>query len=171
MSPSFDERYDRALREMLLADPAIQKIFRRMDSDPKLVGAGLIFVDKKQHAVQLRPFTPSCRIKPIHIILHEIPDKDRPISYAVKMQSNQRESKLVAESLSALLGCGAAVLGWLVFAGSGAAAPLTAISVLAFGAASASSIQCGVGLYRTYSEVFRGGMRANGSIAKSGILK
>lgn len=159
--PPRDERYDKAVKETLIADSSIKQLFQKLDSDPKLVGAGVVFVDKNSHAIQLRPFQASCRIKPIHIVLHEIPSHEPPMSYATKLQSNERESRAVVESVSVLLSCGAAVLGWLVVTGSAGAAPITgggstAITVLSYGAAYASTIQCGVGLVRTYNELTGG---------------
>lgn len=161
LHPLRNERYDKAVKETMLADPSIQRLLRRLDDDPKLAGAGVIFIDKNRYSVQIRPFTPSCRIQPIHLLLHETPPTERTIDYAVKLRTSERESRVIAESVGALLSCSAAVLGWVVVFGSAGVAPVTggtsaAITVLTYSAAVASSVQCAVGLTRTVSE-FRGG--------------
>ncbi|MBV1884876.1 MAG: hypothetical protein KUG66_01345, partial [Gammaproteobacteria bacterium] len=73
-------------------------------------------------------------------------------------QSDIRESKLVGEVAGSVLSCGAAVLGWIVVFGSGAAIPLTAgtstaVSYLAVTASLASSGQCLNGAMRTFNEI------------------
>jgi hypothetical protein len=158
MLPLRDERYDKAVRETMLADPSVQKLIRRIDDDHKLVGAGIVFIDKNRYSIQLRPFQPSCRLKPIHILLHEVPPAERSVDYAVKLRNNQRESRAIAEGVGALLSCSAAVLGWLVVTGSAGAAPITggtsaAVTVVSYGAATASSLQCGVAVVRTFDEI------------------
>ena len=69
-----------------------------------------------------------------------------------------RESRLYSELLGGVLSCTAAAIGWVVVAGSGAAAPVTGgtstfITVLAVGAASASTAQCANSTVRVYNEV------------------
>lgn len=154
-----DEYYEKSVREMLLADPAMQRLFRRLDSDLKLAGAGVIFVDKYGYSIKVRPAIPSCQPKPIYLLLHEAPPTQRTVDYAVKLRTSERESRLLAESVGALLSCSAAVLGWIVVVSGTAAAPITggastAMTVLTWSAATASSVQCAAGVGRSASEVF-----------------
>ncbi|WP_138586920.1 hypothetical protein [Pseudoalteromonas sp. S558] len=70
-----------------------------------------------------------------------------------------RESRLVSEISGTLLACSGAVISWLAFVASGVATPIslgaaTAISVLSFSAASATTLQCGNGLMRSGAEKF-----------------
>ena len=157
----FNETDSDQLKQQLLSQPNIQKLFTKLDADHVLVGAGVVYITKNLNVIRLREFQAVCRIRPIHVVIHEIPEGERSDIYATKLVQNSRESKLVGESVGTVLSCGAAVLGWLVVIGGGVAAPIsggtsTTVSVLAWGAAVASSLQCANGFIRTGSELGSG---------------
>lgn len=71
--------------------------------------------------------------------------------------SHQREGRLYQELFSAGLSCPAAAISWVVTLGGVAAVPLTGgastfVSILGYGAAVASTVQCGNSLYRAFNE-------------------
>ncbi|UDL04027.1 hypothetical protein [Marinobacter sp. CA1] len=73
------------------------------------------------------------------------------------MKSNQRESQIVLEAAGAALSCGAMVLGWVVVLTSGTAISFSGgasavLTVMAYSAATASTVQCFNGLARTTFE-------------------
>ncbi|PIW62577.1 hypothetical protein [Shewanella sp. CG12_big_fil_rev_8_21_14_0_65_47_15] len=137
-------------------------LFKKIDSIPELLGASVIYIDSNYTIVELRPFTPICRLSPIKVVLREPPkmmSQQQFAAYLKGSQSSVRESKLVGELTNTVLSCGAAVLGWIVVTGSGAAIPLTggtssAITYLAVAASTASSVQCINGVYRSGNEIF-----------------
>ncbi len=135
-----------------------QKLFKAIDSDPALTGAGVVFIDEWGTSVTLRDFEYICLFNPTRVILREPPSRLSPTEYVAEVKNNPRESQLVAEAAGAALSCGAAVLGWFVVFTSGAAIPFsgggsTVFSVMAYSAATASSIQCANSLMRTRNEV------------------
>jgi len=146
-----------ALLARLRREIDIAKIFAAVDLDPDLVGAGVVYVDREMRVVELRPFVPLCRSTPVKVVLREAPDERPAAEFASRLQSNPRESRLVAETISAGLACTGAVLGWTVVFGSAAAIPFSAgastvVTAIGTTAAFASTIQCFNGLARTYNE-------------------
>lgn len=135
------------IKETLLSQSEIQELFVKIDADHVLAGAGVVYITKDVFAIRLREFSPICRIKPIHVVIHEIPTNEKADVYSKKLIQGTRESKVVGEAVGTVMSCGAAVLGWLVVLGSGSAAPISgglsaAVTLLAVGAATASSVQC-----------------------------
>lgn len=132
-------------------------LFSAIDNDPALIGAGVVFIDKSGTVVTLRQFEPICSIKPIRIVLREPPSEIPAREYVSEVKNNQRETRLVSEAVGAGLSCGSAVLGWFVVWTSGAAIPFsggasTAFTVMAYSAATASTVQCGNSILRTRNE-------------------
>lgn len=145
-------------KEQLLAQPEIQDFFVKIDADHLLVGAGVVYVTEDLRSIRLREFKPVCRVKPIHVVIHEVPQNSGAGVYSKRLVQNTKESKVVGEAVGAVMSCGAAVLGWLVVLGSGSAAPISGglsatITVLAVGAATASTAQCINGAARVTLEV------------------
>ena len=135
----------------------LPQLFTAIDQIPAATGAGVIFIDHEFNMVQLRPFSPVCRRYPLQIILREPPRYLSAQNHALDLKTSRRESKLVGEAVGTALSCGAAVLGWIVVFGSGAAVPITggtsaAITYLGIAAATASTVQCVNGGYRTAKE-------------------
>lgn len=92
------------------------------------------------------------------MILREPPSRLSNLEFASKLKNDKRDSHLVGEIVGTTISCSAAVLSWIVIIGSSVAIPISggtssAVTYLAFGAATASTIQCGNGLLRTGLEV------------------
>jgi len=139
-----------------------KKLFQDIDNIPELYGAAVIYIDSHYTITELRPFDSSCRLSPIKVVLREPPQLLNQKQFALHLkgsQGNTRESKLVGELAGTVLSCGAAVLGWFVVMGSGAAIPITggtssAITYLAIAASTASTAQCLNGGFRSRNEVY-----------------
>lgn len=134
-----------------------EKLFAALDADPNLAGAGVVYVDSKLTAVTLREFTPVCRLKPIRLIIREPFEPVSEREHADMLSTSPRESKLVMESVSAGLACAGMVISWFVVVGSAATIPLTggastAVTVLGYTAATATTLQCVNGVTRTSLE-------------------
>ncbi|MFC4260843.1 NAD synthetase [Marinobacter lacisalsi] len=153
--PSFPQERLRTRLNIVLDQ---EKIFKAIDDDYSLIGAGVVFIDGHGTSVTLREFEPVCFTKPVKVILREPPIEQPPIEYITEVKTNERESKLVLEAAGAILSCGSAVLGWIVVVGSGAAIPFSAgsstfLTGLSYGAAAASTVQCANSSYRTFNEI------------------
>ncbi|MBU2972026.1 hypothetical protein KO527_22060 [Pseudoalteromonas sp. C2R02] len=148
------------LKSRLTYDIDQKKLFHDIDNIPELYGAAVVYIDSNYTITELRPFDPSCRLNPIKVVLREPPKLMNQKEFAGHLkgsQGNIRESKLVGELAGTVLSCGAAFLGWVAVFGSSPAIPLTggtsaAVTYLVIGASTASSMQCGNGLYRIYNE-------------------
>src|SRR5690606_22764950 len=101
----------------------------------------------------IREFEPVCQIKPVNIVIRAaskgLVSPTQPTTQHLEQQ-NAPVYNLVRESSSTLLACGAAVLGWAVVLGGATSVVPTggasaAITVLAYSAAIASSVQCFAG--------------------------
>ncbi|RRV03902.1 NAD synthetase [Pseudomonas sp. v388] len=135
----------------------VRKLFAAIDSDPGIVGAGVVYIDADFNVVTLREFTPICSIQPKRLILREAQRHITPQQFVQQVQSSPRESRLVYEALNTTLSCGGAILGWIAILGAGGAAPFTAGAsavIASMGVAStvASTGQCMIGLARTVNE-------------------
>ncbi|MGG2398335.1 NAD synthetase [Pseudomonas sp. SH1-B] len=136
----------------------LRKLYTAIDADPAISGAGVVYIDSSFNVVTLREFTPICSIKPKRIIIREAPRNISPQQFAQNVQSNPRESRLLAESVNTSLACAGAVLGWIAIIGGSAIIPFTGgaslvITSLGVAAASASSLQCVAGAARVYTEI------------------
>ena len=146
-------------RQQIAGKINIQRLFTAIDSDPGIVGAGVVYIDADFNVVTLREFTPICSIKPKRVILREAKRHITPQQFIQEAQRNPRELRLIYESISTTLACGGAILGWIAVLGGTAAMPFTAgasavISAIGVSSAAASTAQCGIGLFRTYNEAF-----------------
>ena len=106
--------------------------------------------------IELREGLPYCEVGQMTIVIRDAVE-DTVLHSPSAAQS--RDGKLMFELLGMGLSCSAAVLGWVVVAGSAGAAPITGgastiLTYLSIGAASASSIQCVNGLGRVAAEVY-----------------
>lgn len=146
-------------RQRIEARINLRKLYSAIDADPAIVGAGVVYIDADFNVVTLREFTPICSIKPKRIILREAKRNVSPQQFVQHVQTNPRESRLLYEAFNTTMSCGGAILGWIAVVGGGAAVPFTAgtslvISAINVSAAIASTAQCGIGLTRTYNEVY-----------------
>lgn len=134
-----------------------QKLFKAIDADPGIVGAGVVYIDADYNVMTLREFQPICSIKPKRIILREAPRYTSPEQFMNQLQTNPREARVVKEAVNTTLSCAGAVLGWIVMFSGTIAVPFSggaslALTVAGYAAATASTAQCGIGLVRTAFE-------------------
>lgn len=134
-----------------------QKLFKAIDADPGIVGAGVVYIDADYNVITLREFQPICSIKPKRIILREAPRYTSPEQFMNQLQTNPREARVVKEAVNTTLSCAGAVLGWIVMFSGTIAVPFSggaslALTVAGYAAATASTAQCGIGLVRTAFE-------------------
>jgi hypothetical protein len=146
------------LKQRLTHDINLPKLFKSIDDTYELNGAGVSYIDSTYTVVTLREFQPLCRQNPIHIVLREPPGNRAVDEFAASLKNNKRESQLVGELVGTGLSCGAAILSWVVMIGSVGVIPISgggsaAITYLGYAAATASTVQCFNGAYRTRLEV------------------
>ena len=145
-------------RQRIEAMIDLRKLYTAIDADSAISGAGVVYIDANFNVVTLREFTPICSIRPKRIIIREAQRNVSPQQFAQQVQSNPRESRLIAESVNTSLACAGAVLGWIAIIGGSAIVPFTGgaslvITTLGVAAAAASSAQCGIGAMRVINEV------------------
>ncbi|TLP61908.1 NAD synthetase [Pseudomonas mosselii] len=143
-------------RLLALIDP--QKLFKAVDADPGIVGAGVVWIDSEFNVITLREFQPVCSIQPKRVILREIKKYQTPAQYTEQLQNNPRESRVVKEAVNTTLSCASAFIGWIVVLSGSIAAPFSAgtslvLTYVAGAAAVASTLQCVNGGLRTVREV------------------
>lgn len=90
--------------------------------------------------------------------MREKPNSITANEFKGKLQHDQPDSKVVAETVNTGIACGAAVLSWLVIVAGLVVTPVTggtslAVSVLGYSAAAASTLQCVNSTIRTANEV------------------
>lgn len=137
----------------------LKQLFRVIDADPAIVGAGVVYIDSDFNVVTLREFQAICSISVKRVILREVPRYMAAQEFARELEYNPRESKIVTEAIGAAIACSGAYLSWSVFFGGGLAAPMTAgasviVSVVALSSAVAGTAQCIVGAGRIVGEIF-----------------
>lgn len=135
-----------------------QKLFKAIDADPGIVGAGVVYIDADYNVIVLREFQPICSIKPKRIILREAPRYIAPQQFMNQLQTNPRESRVVKEAVGTTLSCAGAILGWVVMFSGTIAVPFSggvslALTAAGYAAATASTAQCFIGVVRTVNEV------------------
>jgi hypothetical protein len=145
-------------RQRIESQINLPRLFAAIDADPGIVGAGVVYIDAEFNVVTLREFKPICSIKPKRIILREAQKYIAPAQFADQVQSNPRESRLVAEAVNTTLSCAGAVISWAVIASGTILVPFSAgassvVVAIAYTAAGASSLQCLNGIARTTLEV------------------
>lgn len=136
----------------------LKKLFRVIDADPAIVGAGVVFIDSDFNVVTLREFQPICSVAVKRLILREAPRHMGELEFQRNLTSSVRESRLVIEAAGAVFACGGAYLSWKVIYGGVMAAPFTGgvslvVSVIGVIAAAAGTFQCGVNVLRVGVEL------------------
>jgi hypothetical protein len=136
----------------------LPQMFAAIDADPRIVGAGVVYIDADYNVITLREFQPICSIRPKRVILREIKKYQTPDQYTQQLQHNPRESRVVKEAVNTTLSCAGAVIGWFVVFSGTIAAPFSGgtslvLTYIGGAAATASSIQCSIGVIRTVREV------------------
>ncbi|RFD27890.1 NAD synthetase [Pseudomonas sp. GL93] len=146
-------------RQRLISLLDLPKLYRTIDADPAIVGAGVVHVGSDYQVTVLREFVPLCSIRPKRVILRELVGPMMTADeYAHWMANSPRESQIWREAAGMALACAGAVIGVIVAKASIGSAPLTAgsslaITYVAYTAAAASALQCGNGIWRTFKEL------------------
>lgn len=125
----------------------LRLLFRVIDSDPAIVGAGVVFIDRDFNVVTLRDFQPICSFVVKRVILREAPRHMAAQEFVRQLETNPRESQMVMEVVNTGLSCVGAFIAWNVVFSAGIATPFTAgassvIASVATSAAIASGFQC-----------------------------
>ncbi|WP_339417638.1 MULTISPECIES: NAD synthetase [unclassified Pseudomonas] len=146
-------------RQRLTSQLDLPKLYRTLDADPAIVGAGVVHIGSDYRVTVLREFLPLCGVKPKRVILREVAG---PImtadDYAELTASSPRESQLWREASGMATSCGGAVIGYIIAKSGIAAAPFSAgtslaLSYVAYSAATASALQCVNGSWRVANEL------------------
>lgn len=147
----------RTTRQRIESSIDLRKLFFAIDSDPALIGAGVVYIDDMFNVVVLREFQAICSVQPIKIVLREAPKYVGPVEFKRMLEHEPRESRLVAEALNTAITCAGALLSWAVVTSGVMLMPFTAgtsavITVIGQAAATAGTVQCIAGALRTASE-------------------
>ncbi|NVZ17026.1 MULTISPECIES: NAD synthetase [unclassified Pseudomonas] len=146
-------------RQRIESSLDLHRLFFAIDSDPALIGAGVVYIDEQFNVVTLREFQPICSVVPKKVVLREAPRYVGPSEFKRMLAHEPRESKRMAEALNTAVTCTGAILSWVVISSGIALMPFTAgtsavITFIGKAATAASSVQCLIGLGRTGAEAF-----------------
>jgi hypothetical protein len=135
----------------------LNKLFRVIDADPAIVGAGVVFIDSDFNVVTLREFQPICSVAVKRVVLREAPRYMGAQEFVRALESSSRESEMVKESIVTGVACTGAVLSWIVVISGSALVPFSmgssgVLTALGWSAAIAGSGQCMVGVTRVMFE-------------------
>lgn len=147
----------RTTRQRIESSIDLRKLFFAIDSDPALIGAGVVYIDAMLNVVVLREFQAICSVRPIKLVLREAPKYVGPVEFKRMLEHEPRESRLVAEALNTAITCTGALLSWAVVTSGVMLMPFTAgtsaaITFIGKAAAAAGTVQCIAGALRTASE-------------------
>ncbi|MGH8450438.1 NAD synthetase [Pseudomonas sp.] len=146
-------------RQRLTSLLDLPKLYRTIDADPAIVGAGVVHVGSDYRVTVLREFVPLCSIEPKRVILRELTG---PVvtadQYAELAASSPRESQLWRDASGMAASCGGAVIGYIIAKSGVAAVPFSAgaslaLSYVAYSAATASALQCVNGSWRVANDL------------------
>jgi hypothetical protein len=146
-------------RQRLTSLLDLPKLYRTIDADPAIVGAGVVHINSDYQVTVLREFVPLCSIRPKRVILREVAGPMMTADeYAELAARSPRESQLWKEASAMAASCGGAVIGYIVAKTGIAAAPFTlgaslALTYIAYAGTAASGVQCLNGLWRTFNEL------------------
>lgn len=153
------------------ANPFTSPSLRRylLDKLDKIAGmqnSRVVYFDGSK-AHEVRPHPPICQPNYLTIVIRPVNSSDiGKITQPKASVADKKDSRFMSELINASIGCGAATISWIVVLGSGAAVPASggassAITVLAWGAATASTAQCLNSAYRLYNESDYGDAEVN----------
>lgn len=147
----------RTTRQRIESSIDLRKLFFAIDSDPALIGAGVVYIDDMLNVVVLREFQAICSVRPIKVVLREAPKYVGPVEFKRMLEHEPRESEWVAEALGTAVTCTGAILSWAVVTSGVMLMPFTAgtsavITFIGKAAAAAGTVQCIAGVLRTASE-------------------
>lgn len=147
----------RTTRQRIESSVDLRKLFFAIDTDPALIGAGVVYIDEMFNVVVLREFQAVCSVVPKKVVLREAPRYVGPAEFKRMLEHEPRESGLTAEALNTAATCIGMLLSWVVVASGIALMPFTAgtssvISFIGKAAAAAGTVQFIAGVIRTGSE-------------------
>lgn len=137
----------------------LNRLFRAIDADPAIVGAGVVYIDNQFNVVTLRDFQPICSVTVKRVILREAPRHMAPQQFAQELETNPRESKIVFEAIGMALSCAGAFIAWNMLGAAGSvmtpfsAGASTVVAYIGYAAAGATAAQCYVAIHRTIFEL------------------
>ncbi|MFY1666430.1 NAD synthetase [Pseudomonas sp. Pseu.R1] len=146
-------------RERVESAVDLRKLFRIIDSDPAIIGAGVVFIDRDFNVVTLREFQPVCSVGLKRVILREPPRGLNGYQFSKILETEPRESELTSEVVGMGIACVGAIISWSVIATTGmvlipfSAGASTVVAYMGLAAALATTAQCFNGMYRTHLEV------------------
>ena len=140
------------------------RLLRKIDQINGFRGVRVVYFNGND-VVELRPHPAMCGPDKKTLVIRPLRSEEKD-TVAHGVLSKQDDDRFYSELLSTGLSCGAAILSWIVVGGSSAAIPVsggtsTAITVLAYGAATASSLQCVNSGYRLFNETDYGDQSVN----------
>lgn len=149
----------RTTRQRIEGSIDLRRLFSAIDSDPALIGAGVVYIDEVFNVVVLREFQAICRVQPIKVVLREAPRYVGAVEFKRMLEHEPRESELMKEALPMAMACTGALLSWHVIYSGIALMPFTGgssvvISFIGTAAVIAGLFQCAVGAYRTANEAW-----------------
>lgn len=71
----------RTTRQRIESTIDLRRLFFAIDSDPALIGAGMVYIDQDFNVVTLREFQAVCRVQPIKVVLREAPRHVGPVEF------------------------------------------------------------------------------------------
>lgn len=134
------------------------RLFGAIDSDPAIVGAGVVYIDSDFNVVTLREFQPICSVAVKRVILREPPRYMAAQELANALETKPRESELAFEAAGMTVACVGAIISWSVIGTSGmvlipfSAGTSTVVAYIGLAATLATTAQCVNGAYRTHLE-------------------
>ena len=145
-------------RQRLTSLLDLPKLYRTIDADPAIVGAGVVHIGSDYQVTVLREFVPLCSVRPKRVILREVAGQITTDEYAQQVASSPRESQLWREASAMAVSCGGAVISFVVAKAGIAAAPFSAgtslaLSYVSYAGLAASGAQCFNGVWRTRNEL------------------
>lgn len=149
----------RTTRQRIESSIDLRQLFFVIDSDPALIGAGVVYIDEMFNVVALREFQAICRVQPIKVVLREAPRYVGPVEFKRMLEHEPRDPELMKEALPTAVTCAGALLSWHVIYSGVAWMPFTGgtsvvISFIGTAAVVAGLFQCAVGGYRTVNEAW-----------------
>ncbi|MCR4542253.1 NAD synthetase [Pseudomonas sp. 18.1.10] len=146
-------------RQRLTSLLDLPTLYRTIDADPAIVGAGVVHIGSDYQVTVLREFVPLCSVRPKRVILRETVEQAVTTEdYAQQVASSPRESQLWREASGMAISCGGAVISFVVAKAGIAAAPFSggaslALTYVSYAGLAASGGQCFNGVWRTRNEL------------------
>ena len=99
----------------------LRNLFRVIDADPAIMGAGVVFIDRDFNVVTLREFQPICSVSVKRVILREAPRYMGAHEFARLLETEPRESKVIFEAVGMGVASTGVIISWSVIGTSGMA--------------------------------------------------